>query len=264
MLPAASREFWKGVRAELPILLGVMPFGLIYGVLAVEAGLDAFAAQAMSAVVFAGSAQFILAQLVAAGASAVVMVLTVAVVNLRHLLYSASVAPYLQHLSPAWKSLLAYFLTDEAFAVVIIYYEQTGPPPRDPHRDQRHWYFLGAGFALWATWQLSTAAGIFLGAQVPASWSLDFTLALTFIALSVPAMRDRAGLAAALSAGVVAVAGARLPYGLDLIGAALVGIAVGLLVESRMKPAERRALAGEAPGDAGPPGGEPSQEERAA
>jgi predicted branched-subunit amino acid permease len=86
---------------------------------------------------------------------------------------------------------------------------------------------------LWTTWQLSTAAGIYLGASVPASWSLDFTLALTFIALVVPAIRDRASLGAALAAGLVAVALFNLPLKSGLLAASLIGILVGLLLEEK-------------------------------
>ncbi|MEJ5199373.1 MAG: AzlC family ABC transporter permease, partial [Anaerolineae bacterium] len=200
------RELYAGLRAELPILLGVAPFGMIYGALARASGLPTTTAQAMSAIVFAGSAQFIAVQLIAAGAPVIVLLMTTLIVNIRHLLYSASVAPYLRELRPAWKWLLAYLLTDEAYAVAILHYQQTddavhdrGPTdveaaptvsahpiaeptlPHDPsltvsprhpvtpsprHRvtvsPQRHWYFLGAGLALWATWQMSTAVGIFL------------------------------------------------------------------------------------------------------
>jgi 4-azaleucine resistance transporter AzlC len=230
-------EFWAGVRAELPILLGVTPFGLIYGVLALQAGLPAAPALAMSSIVFAGSAQFIGAQLIGAGTPALVIIVTTFIVNLRHALYSASVAPHVKRLPRLWKWLLAYLLTDEAYAVVIIHYNQ---PSETAHK---HWFFLGAGLTLWASWQLSTALGIFVGAQVPASWSLDFTLALTFIALVIPALTDRAGVAAALSAGVVAVAAAALPLRLGLIAAAVTGIVMGLAVEalSRTHARERAA-----------------------
>ena len=223
-------EFLAGIKAELPILVGVIPFGLIYGVVAVAAGVPPLAAQAMSAIVFAGSSQFLMAQLFGAATPAGVIVLAAAIVNLRHALYSASVAPYLNGLSKAWKRLLAYLLTDEAYAVTIIHYrnsEGQSPPAN------RHWFFLGAGLALWSFWQLSTAVGIFLGQQVPESWSLDFTLTLTFIALVVPALKDRASIAAALAAGVTALLAFALPYKLGLVAAALVGIAVGLLVEGK-------------------------------
>jgi 4-azaleucine resistance transporter AzlC len=226
-MPSSRSEFIAGVKAELPILLGVIPFGLIYGVLASGAGLPASLAQAMSCIVFAGSAQFIAAQLISTGTPALVLILTTLVVNLRHMLYSASVAPYIKHLRPQWKWLLAYLLTDEAYAVTILHYQETD----DTSLLHQHWFFLGAGLALWSTWQVSTGVGIFVGAQVPASWSLDFTLALTFIALVVPALKDRAGWVAALVGGTVAVLAAGLPFKLGLILAALTGILAGLGAE---------------------------------
>jgi len=227
-------EFSSGVRDELPILIGVVPFGMIFGVLALAAGLPAEAAQVMSAVVFAGSAQFLAVKLIGTGAPALVVILTAFVVNLRHALYSASVAPHLKRLSPLWKGVLAYLLTDEAYAVTITHYKA---PVFSEHSD-KHWYFLGAGLALWGSWQISTAVGIFLGAQVPSSWSLDFTLALTFIALLVPNIKDRASAAAALAAGVTAMLAYGLPYKLGLIAAALVGILVGLWSETRWPPSD--------------------------
>ncbi len=222
----ARLAFLSGVRAELPILLGVLPFGMIYGVLALEAGLPVVEAQAMSAVVFAGSAQFVIAQLVALGSPALVIFVTATLVNLRHALYSASLAPYLRHLRPRWHWLLSYLLTDEAYAVAVLHYQDESEPIK-----HKHWYFLGAGLALWTTWQVSTAAGILLGAQIPADWSLDFTLALTFIALVVPALKERADVAAALTGGLTAVLLTGLPYKLGLVIGALLGIAVGVLVD---------------------------------
>jgi 4-azaleucine resistance transporter AzlC len=159
----ARAQFLYGVRAELPILFGVAPFGMIFGVLAREAGLDVLQTQAMSSVVFAGSAQFVMAQLFASHTPFLVIVLTAFLINLRHALYSASVAPYLRHLPRRWRWFLAYLLTDEAYAVTIMHYRLGG------ETGNKHWFFLGSGLALWGTWQASTAAGIFLGAQVPAA-----------------------------------------------------------------------------------------------
>jgi 4-azaleucine resistance transporter AzlC len=228
---AKAREFLTGCRDELPILLGVAPFGMIYGLLALDAGLPALTAQLMSSVVFAGSAQFISTQLIREGTPAVVLVVTVFVVNLRHALYSASVAPHLKHLGAGWKALLAYLLTDECYAVAASRYVRDRNRGADVSA-HRHWYFLGAGVTLWAAWQCSTAAGVFLGAAVPQGWSLDFTLALTFIALVVPSLRDVASTAAAVTAGVLAVLVVGLPFKLGLMLAALVGIAVGMFVEA--------------------------------
>lgn len=230
---SSRREFISGVKAELPLLVGVIPFGMIYGVLALAAGIPPGAAQAMSSIVFAGSSQFIATQLYGVGAPELVIYITAVVVNLRHALYSASIAPYLRYLKSYWKIVLAYLLTDEAYAVSIYHYRQTEDKADGSVSDQRHWFLLGAGLALWTTWQLSTALGIFLGAQVPSSWSLDFTLALTFIAIIVPALNDRPGWAAALSAGVVALVAYFMPYRLGLIIASFFGIAVGMWLEGR-------------------------------
>lgn len=195
-----TKYFWAGVRAEIPLLIGVFPFGMIYGALAIGAGISKAASQMMSSIVFAGSSQFITTQLVRETAPGFVIVLTIAVVNLRHMLYSASLAPYLATLSTRWKMLLSYLLTDEAYAPTIIHYEREGKQPFN------HWFLLGAGLALWTTWQTSTALGIFLGAAIPESWSLDFALPLTFIAMVVPVLKSRPMIAAAVSAGVVALA----------------------------------------------------------
>jgi 4-azaleucine resistance transporter AzlC len=202
---------------------------MIYGILALGAGFSRPAAQSMSAIVFAGSAQFIASQLWRDAVPGAVIVLTVFVVNLRHALYSASVAPYLRHLGRPWKGVLAYLLTDETYAVVVTRYLRDGDADVPPFR---HWYFLGAGLTLWTSWQLSTAAGVFLGGVVPRSWSLDFTLPLTFIALVFPGLKDRGALAAALSAGVLSVLVVALPFKLGLVVAAVAGIAVGLVAEA--------------------------------
>ncbi len=219
--------FWSGVREEVPLLVGVFPFGMIYGALALKAGLGLAASQMMSSIVFAGSSQFIAAQLIHDAAPSLVIVLTIAVVNLRHMLYSASIAPYLEKLSIRWKVLLSYLLTDEAYAPTALKFEREGASPLG------HWFLFGAGLALWSTWQVSTGLGIFLGAVIPPAWPLDFALPLTFIALVMPALRSRPAIAAALSAGLVALLAYSLPYKLGLILAALTGIFIGTMLEAR-------------------------------
>jgi len=224
-----KQEFWSGVRDEAPILLGVVPFGLLFGALAISVHLSSLTAQAMSSIIFAGSSQFIAAQLVGSGTSGLVILMVVFVVNLRHALYSASVAPHLKGLSTGWKVLLSYLLTDEAYAVTIMHYNKEGDS------ETRHWYFLGAGLTLWSAWQVSTALGIFIGAQIPSNWSLSFVLPLTFIAVVVPALKDRAAVAAALVAGVVGLLALGFPYKTGLLLAALIGILIGLLIEGKPK-----------------------------
>lgn len=228
----AKKAFWDGVRAEVPLLIGVFPFGMIYGALALSAGLSPSASQMMSSILFAGSAQFITAQLIQSATPGLVIILTIAVVNLRHMLYSASLAPHLKHLSIKWKILLSYLLTDEAYAPTALHYEEKGVSPAS------HWFLLGAGIALWTTWQVSTVFGIFVGAGMPEDIPLDFALPLTFIAMLIPILKKRPMIAAAISAGITALLAYSLPYKLGLILAALVGIIVGTALESKASPGE--------------------------
>lgn len=156
---SARGEFLAGCRDEAPLLLGVAPFGMIYGIAALAAGVPAWLAQLASAIVFAGAAQLVIVQMLAAGAGFIPIALTSGLLNLRHVLYSASMAEYVRHLPRRWRLLLAYVLTDEAYAVAVLRYQQRHAAAADHAEhtnataDLRHWYFLGAGFTLWAGWQ---------------------------------------------------------------------------------------------------------------
>lgn len=227
LVPSPRAEFFRSVRTMLPILLGVVPFGLIYGALARQAHLSIAASQGMSSIVFAGSAQFVATELFRNAMPAAVIVATLFVINLRHALYSASIAPYTLHLSAKWKALLAYLLTDEAYAVAIVNYQKLGGG------GNQHWFFFGAGMALWFFWQLSTLVGITLGAVIPASWQLDFTLPLVFIALLIPLMRGKPEFAAAIVAGSSGILFLWLPFRLNIPLAAVLGILAGVWVKRR-------------------------------
>ena len=226
-----SSEMLAGIKAVLPLLIGAAPFGLIYGVLATSTGLPATAAQAMSLLVFAGAAQFIAVGLLDVGAPGAIVLLTTLVINLRHVLYSASLAPHFRPLRPAWKWALAFLITDEAYALAISRYRAAAAQPGVPRHSHAHWYVLGAALVIYVVWQVSTAVGIALGTQVPAAWGLDFTLPLTFIGLLAPALTNRGAVAAALAAGVMAVATAGLPLRLGLVMAALTGVVAGLALD---------------------------------
>ncbi len=228
-----TQAFSLGLRSVTPLLLGVAPFGVIYGVVALQSGIPPLAAMAMSSIVFAGSAQFLLAQLVGAGAPLLLTAGAVGLVNLRHALYSASVAPLLAPLPRRWKILLAYLLTDEAYAAAIPHL--LGATPDKPPPAMPHWILFGSGIGLWAGWQLSTLAGVLIGAQLPPNLGLDFALPLTFIAIVVPMIESRALLMAALAAGAAAIALAALPYKLGLFLAALAGLVVGALLTGKAK-----------------------------
>jgi len=208
-------------------LLALIPFAVAFGATAMGSGLSTLEALAMSVFVFAGAAQLAMIPLISAGASVAVVVLTVLIINLRMTLYSASLAPHFQRLPAGWKSLLSYLLTDQAYAATITRFDAG----RTEESDKR-WYYLGVALAIWVTWQAAAMLGVFLGSWASEGWSLDFVLPLTFIALALPTIKNRATAAAALSAGGTAVFAAAMPLNLGLITAALVGVLGGLVAES--------------------------------
>ncbi|MCB0045627.1 MAG: AzlC family ABC transporter permease [Caldilineaceae bacterium] len=224
-----AQEFRRGVRATFPLVVGAIPFGIIFGAVAVNGGLSPQATMAMSLFVFAGSAQFVAAGLAAAGAGVAIIVLTTFVVNLRHALYAASLAPHMKHLPQRWLALLGFWLTDESYLVVIDRYAQA-----DDSRD-KHWFFLGSALFMYTNWQLCTYIGIRAGQAIadPASWGLDFALPVTFIGMLVPMLRSRPVVACVLVAGVSAVLFHSLPNQLGLIIATLLGVATGALLQKR-------------------------------
>ena len=220
------KEFLAGCRDEAPLQLGVIPFGMLYGIGAVAAGMPVWLAQLTSMVVFAGAAQLVIVQMLSAAAGALPIGLTAALLNLRHLLYSASVAGHVRHLPRRWRVVLASLLTDEACAAARLRYAR----PAGPGPDLRHWYFLGCGLTLWGCWQLSTALGIAFGARIPPEWDIDFAVPLTFIALLTLLVKERAGQAAALVSALAVLALAALPYRLGLVLAIVLGLLAGAAV----------------------------------
>ena len=211
----------RGFAEMVPANVGLTPFGLVCGVGAAAAGANLAGALGMSAIIFSGAAQVLAIQLLAAGAPLAVIVLTCFVAGLRFLMYSAAMAPYLRPLPARWQKALAFLLTDQAFASSLRHFDAGA----DPRRGALH--FLGAGFALWAWWQVTNVVGFFTGNLIPASWSLDFAVPLCFIGLLVPALRSSPAVAAALTAGIAVVLLESLPMRLNLIVAGLLGIAVG-------------------------------------
>ena len=221
---SAGSEFWAGVREEMPLIFGVAPFGLVFGVLGLESGLTPWQTILMSSILFGGASQIVFAQLWAAGVPALIVGGSVCVINTRHVLYSASIAAYLRYLPLRWRILLGYLLTDEAYAISIRRFQHEPPGPN------QHFHLLGSGMLLWINWQFSTIFGVLVGGTIPDLWSLSFAIPLTFIAIVAPILKTRADLAAAATAGTIAIIGQPLPWNLWLITAAIGGILAGWLV----------------------------------
>lgn len=224
----AARPSMAGIADIAPILIGVMPFGVIAGIAAVEAGLGTVQAYAASPLVFAGAAQLAMMDLIARDATAGVVIATALVINSRFAMYSASLAPTFAPLGAMRKAAAAYLLTDQAFAVSVVRFDRSDEP-----LPVRFAYFFGAGMALWVTWQVSSAVGVLVGAELPEAWSLDFAIPLVFIALLFPTANDRGTLIAAAGGFFGAVVFAGLPLNLGLLVASGVGIAAGVIGERR-------------------------------
>ncbi len=231
--PAAA----AGVRDVAPVLLGVMPFGLITGVTGAAAGIDPLDMVFMSAVVYAGASQLAAISLIGASAAPWVVLLTVGLINLRFLMYSASLAPWLKRYGPGARLLVSYLLVDHTYALSVIRYA------KEDESFGRRDYYLSMGVITWLQWVAMTAIGAVLGAALPDQLQLDFAVPLSFLALLVPIVTTRPALAAAVTGAALAIVLAPLPYSLGLVIATLVGVAAGTLTESAVarRAATRKA-----------------------
>jgi predicted branched-subunit amino acid permease len=207
--------------------LGVAPFGLVTGVAMAAGGIPPLESMAMSVVVYAGASMLAATQLLAGDTPVAVIVVTALFINLRFMMYSASMRPHLGALPGRWRLAAAYLLADNAYGLCIARFTE------HPDLRGKTGYYFGAALPVWVTWQLAVGAGILVGAGLPAYLRLDFAAPLAFIALTVPLLRDRAMVAAAVAAAVTAIAASGLPLRLGIAAAALAGLTVGFLARKR-------------------------------
>lgn len=240
----AWRAARDGALAVAPMLLGVAPFGLVAGIAVAEAHLGVGVSIGLSTIVFAGASQLAMTHVLAGGGSALVAVVAACTINLRMVLYAASLAPHLADEPKSHRLMAAYVLTDQAYAVSISRWgEDDDPCLRFP-------FFLGAGFLLWGAWQVATLVGVLIGGAVPEGLHLDFAIPLVFLVLLVPTITDRASIVAAVAGGAGAVIGAELGAGnMSILTGAVSGIAAGVLAE-RHRDGPARSAAPD-PGEAG-------------
>ncbi|MBP7001569.1 AzlC family ABC transporter permease [Amaricoccus sp.] len=227
---AERRAFLQGMRDGAPFLIVILPFGLLFGVVAREAGWDMAQILGMSILVIAGASQFTALQLLQENAPVLVVILTATAVNLRHAMYSASLAPHLGPL-PLWKrALVAYALVDQTYGTAMNrYIREPGLAP-----SEKAAVFAGCAAQTCLVWYAATVAGALIGSGLPAALALDFAVPIAFIALFAPALRSLPHLAAALVSVVVALLLAGLPYGIGLLVAATLAMLAGALVELRL------------------------------
>jgi len=230
---SSRAAFLLGIRDTSPTYPGAFSFGLITGVTAKAMGLDSFSAIVMSILVFSGTAQLAALQLYAEGASLFIILLTVASVNFRYVIYSATLTPYLKHFSLPWRSLLTGLTVDQSFAFGINRFQENPELPKRP-------YYLGISLPLIFVWGGACTAGVLIGTQVPKAWSLEFSLPLVFLALAAMTIKSKAGIIAAVVGGSVAAMLINLPNGIGLIVATIVGVATAIFSERWLVPSEAK------------------------
>ncbi|MCD6546326.1 MAG: AzlC family ABC transporter permease [Thermotogae bacterium] len=225
MLSEKKSEFLAGTISALPIVMGYLPIGIAYGILAIRSGLSIFQVASMSLMVFAGSSQFIAIDMIKANSDLFSIVLTTFLVNLRHLLLSASMALKLKESPDFLIPILSFLITDESFAISIV--------SIDKYR-YKYYYFLGLGLTAYASWVLSSFLGAIIGFfiyKLDIS-ALDFVLPAMFIVLLVLQIKRKMDVLIAIISGVLSIVFSYLTSGnWNIILATVLTATLGVILD---------------------------------
>ena len=222
-------EFKNGCLQEIPLQLGVFPFGIAYGILGIEVGLTNIQTFLLSIIIFAGVSQIVFAQLFSTFTPSFMIVGTIGIVNLRHILYGVSLSSYLKKLSLKWRIILSYLITDEAFAISYKRFSE------EKKTKYMHFHLLGSGITLWISWQISTLIGIFIGPSIPNSLNLEYVIPLSFIAIVVVSINTKIKLIIFIMSALLSILLRDLPWNLWIITSALISIIIGVLISNFRK-----------------------------
>ena len=222
-------EFKNGCLQEIPLQLGVFPFGIAYGILGIEVGLTNIQTYLLSIIIFAGVSQIVFAQLFSTFTPSFMIVGTIGIVNLRHILYGVSLSSYLKKLSLKWRIILSYLITDEAFAISYKRFSE------EKKTKYMHFHLLGTGITLWTSWQISTLIGIFIGPSIPNSLNLEYVIPLSFIAIVVVSINTKIKLIIFIMSALLSILLRDLPWNLWIITSALISIIIGVLISNFRK-----------------------------
>lgn len=225
---SVKSAYRQGIRDGAPFILVIIPFSMLFGVLATEAGLSVFETLSFSVVVIAGAAQFTALQLMGEDAPTLVVLASALAVNLRMAMYSASLTPHIGG-APLWqRAVAAYFTVDQSYAISITKFENTP----DMTVQEKIAYFFGTVTPVCPLWWVFTLVGALIGEAIPASFALDFAVPITFLAIIAPALRTRAHVSAALTAAFLSLMFFSVPYNLGILMAGVGGMMVGARVEA--------------------------------
>lgn len=228
-----------GSRHMAPNLFALSVWGFVSGVAMVNYGLAAWQAVLMSFLVYAGSLQLTVAPLMALNAPLWAVFFAAMVVNLRFIIFGASLYPYFRHFSVLRRIVVGYFLTDIGFVLFMNRFRTQRPGRIGMY----YGYFMSASILLWLVWQVSTVLGIYVGSYIPSSWSLEYAGVFTLLAIVIPMVRTQPMLVTVLAAGTASWMGQQLPFRLGLFVAIIVGVVAGVLAEKYGKK-DRKARKG--------------------
>jgi 4-azaleucine resistance transporter AzlC len=219
--------FARGALDTFPLIVAATPFAILYGALALNNGLSFIAALSMSIFVFAGASQFVAVTLVGANAPVLIIIVTVLVVNLRHILYSIRFMPKIKRLPKLQRIPMAFWMTDESFSVASRFIDQESPSDKQLQR-----YYWGSAVAMYLNWIFFTCIGMLLGQHIPSvtNWGLDIAMVLAFIAIVVPLLKTNSHICCALVAIVSSVITMHWPYKIGLLFSSMLAISVGVLI----------------------------------
>lgn len=220
------KDFLKGVKDVAPFIAGVSPFGLIYGATASQSDLTFTQSFTMSQIIFAGASQIALIELLNHSSSFLIIVATVFMINLRMAMYSASLSPFYRDLSTFRKAIMAYFLVDQAYAATIFKLSKG-------ERVDKFLYYMGTGVTMWVVWQISTLFGILAGSKVPPSFSLEFAIPLTFMAILVNFLNEKRFIVTALISFMCMIIFKNIPLNLGFFISIFAGVFAGKYYKSR-------------------------------
>ncbi len=226
----SKSAFYAGCRTALPFLLILGPFGLLFGVVATEAGMSLAQTIGFSMAVIAGAAQFTAVQLMQDQAPMIIVLASALAVNLRMAMYAAALAPHIGHASLIQRLLVSYGNFDASFAMAMAEYEANPDRPIG----EKVGYFLGSVAVIIPSWAIATFLGAQLGALIPESFGLDFALPILFLSFVAPALRSLAHVAAAFTSVILAIVLQPVPYNLWILIAGIAAMIVGAEVERRM------------------------------
>ena len=220
-----KKVIFRGASDIMPLCIGDFPFSFIVGALSVSAGLSVWQRTAWSAIVIAGSAQMLALNMLKTGATLGVIIFTTLIINLRHVLYSASISGTVREASFFKKCFMSYALTDEVYATTV--------KEMEGNKKEKYLFYGSAMITFWAIWVLADFLGALVGASFPhiEKYGLDFAMVAAFIAIVVPQIKSQACTVAAVVAAVSGVLLVVLPYSLGIVVASVLGVLAGLCVD---------------------------------